>query len=37
MIPAEVVSSWADLQERLFGDSWREDLGRFRPNQSRRE
>ena len=30
MIPTDVVSSWADLQERLFGDSWREDIGRFR-------
>lgn len=24
------VSSWAELQEQLFADSWKEDLGRFR-------
>ena len=24
------VESWLELQERLFGDSWQESLGRFR-------
>jgi hypothetical protein len=26
------VASWNDLQERLFEESWEEDLGRFRSN-----
>ena len=30
MIPVEVATSWSALQELLFGDTWRKDLGRFR-------
>src|SRR5882724_2508387 len=26
------VSSWSELHERLFGDSWNEELGRYRSN-----
>jgi len=36
VIPVEVATSWADLQERLFGGSWREDLGRFRSSYAYR-
>src|SRR4051812_25546103 len=25
-----VVQSWSELQDRLFADSWRQPLGRFR-------
>jgi hypothetical protein len=28
------VEKWAELHERLFEDSWREDLGRFRSNSA---
>ena len=30
MIPEVRVQSWIELQERLFEESWKEDLGRFR-------
>ena len=28
------IGSWAELQERLFEDSWNEGLGRFRPSHA---
>ncbi len=28
------IGSWAELQEKLFEDSWNEGLGRFRPNHA---
>lgn len=28
------IASWAELQERLFEDSWNEGLGRFRPSHA---
>ena len=28
------VGSWAELQDKLFEDSWNEGLGRFRPNHA---
>jgi hypothetical protein len=30
MLVEHVASDWNDLMDQLFGDSWREDLGRYR-------
>jgi hypothetical protein len=28
------VATWTELQERLYEDSWKEPLGRFRPSMA---
>lgn len=32
MVVEYVAKDWNDLMDQLFGDSWREDLGRYRSN-----